>query len=115
MKTIALTAGAVALALTAGSALAAKPAAKGASVMGPSQPIPYSQLEAYTKASPKERASKDWWSGANTGASTDTAATTSRPSESSASGAVNPSPPSATPDTTSPPGVTPPDSESKPR
>jgi len=126
MKTLALAAGAAALALTAGSALAAKPAAKGASVMGPSQPLPYSQLDAYMKASPKERASKDWWSEASTGASADTSATTSQPSESSATpppspatppvdnpspGAVNPTPP----DTTNPPGVTPPDGSSKPR
>lgn len=125
MKTIVLAAGAAALALTAGSALAAKPGAKGASVMGPSQPIPYSQLDAYMKASPKQRASKDWSSEASTGASTDTSATTSQPSESSAtpppspatppvdnpsSGTVNPSP-----SPTNPPGVTPPDVSPKPR
>ena len=131
MKSFALAAGAAALALTAGSALAAKPAAKGASVMGPSQPLPYSQLDAYMKASPKERASKDWWSEANTGASADTSATTSQPSESSATpppspatppvdnpspGAVNPSTsPPTQPDTTTPPGVTPPDGSSTPR
>lgn len=46
---------------------------------GPSQPIPYSQMKAYDKASPKARATKDWWSGstsAPTGMSTDTSATT---------------------------------------
>lgn len=72
---------------------------------GPKQPIPYSQLDAYTKASPKLRASKDWWAGAPqaaTGLSTDTAAaapaTTSDPaatapsSTSSGDTAVNPMP-----------------------
>ena len=33
-----------------------------AAVAGPAQPIPYAQLAAYLKASPKQRATKDWWS-----------------------------------------------------
>jgi hypothetical protein len=121
LKTLALAAGADALALTAGSALAAKPAAKGASVTGPSQPLPYSQLDAYMKASPKQRASTDWWSEANTGTSTDTSATVGQPSESAppvddpSSGAVNPSPSASTPpDTANPPGVAPPDGAPNP-
>ncbi len=124
MKTLALAAGAAALAITAGSALAAKPGARGASVAGPSQPLPYSQMDAYMKASPKQRASKDWWAGASTGASADTAATaTAQPPDSSAAptlpvdnpspGAVNPSP--STPETTNAPGVTPPDGSTTPR
>ena len=81
----------------------------------PKQPIPYAQLDAYLKASPKERASKDWWSGsASTGASTDTSATapatttdtsvnppasTSMPSDSSTS---MPSTPPTLPEASSP-------------
>ena len=57
----------------AGAASAA-PQAKASG--SPKQPIPYSQLDAYLKASPKTRASKDWWSGsASTGTSADTSAT----------------------------------------
>jgi hypothetical protein len=108
MKTLALAVGAAALVLSAGSAaLAAKSSsAKGATAMGPSQPIPYPQLDAYLKASPKERASKDWWSGASTGAGTDTAATTTAPSASSS--------PSAAP-TESKPEAAPPEGSSTPK
>jgi hypothetical protein len=63
-------------ALVSGAASAAPQAKASAAMAGPSQPIPYAQLDAYLKASPKQRASKDWWSGsASTGASTDTSAT----------------------------------------
>jgi len=75
MRIILLAAGAAALAITAGPVLAAS---KGATAMGPKQPIPYSQLTAYLKASPKQRATKDWWSGqevASAGASANTSAT----------------------------------------
>jgi hypothetical protein len=67
-------------ALASGAALAAPQGKAKAStaVAGPSQPIPYAQLDAYLKASPKQRASKDWWSGsASTGMSADTSATAS--------------------------------------
>ena len=71
----------VALAVLASGAASAAPQGKAktsAAVAGPSQPIPYAQLDAYLKASPKQRASKDWWSGsASTGMSADTSATTS--------------------------------------
>jgi hypothetical protein len=67
MKTILFAAGAVAIAFTASQALAT-PA-------GPKQPIPYSQLNAYLKASPKLRATKDWSATAPTGASVNTNAT----------------------------------------
>jgi len=86
MKTILLAAGAAAVALSAGPTLAA---AKHAAIAGPKQPIPYSQLSAYLKASPKQRMSKDWWSGqtsvaanADTGATANTSSTTSTPSSS---------------------------------
>src|SRR5579859_546092 len=99
MKTILLAAGAAAVALSSGLAMAQAAA-------GPKQPIPYSQLSAYMKASPKVRARKDWWSGqamasASTGASANASATTTAgsdvrstpdaaPSASSPSTSVNP-------------------------
>ena len=70
-----LAAGVALSVLVSGAAFAA-PQAKGPAAAAPKQPIPYSQLDAYLKASPKTRASKDWWSGsASTGAATDTSAT----------------------------------------
>lgn len=71
-------------------------------VAGPKQPIPYSQLDAYMKASAKTRASKDWWAGsASTGMTSDTSATA--PAMPSATmppapdTAVNPAPSAAPP------------------
>jgi hypothetical protein len=79
-----------------GSALAAQ--AKAAPQVGPKQPIPYSQLDPYLKASPKARATKDWWAGsAETGMSTDTAATTMATPTASGDTAVNPAPEAAPP------------------
>ena len=49
MKTILLAAGALAVTLCAGQALAAKHSAGGAAIAGPKQPIPYAQLDAYLK------------------------------------------------------------------
>jgi hypothetical protein len=112
----------VALAVLVSGAASAAPQSKGSTAStSPDRPIPYSQLDAYLKASPKTRASKDWWSGsATTGTSTDTSATvpatdtspstttdtsvnppasTSMPSDSSTS---MPSTPPALPDSTSP-------------
>jgi hypothetical protein len=57
MKTILWAAGAVAVAFTAGQALAAR------TPKMPKQPIPYAELNAYLKASPKQQASKDWSAG----------------------------------------------------
>jgi hypothetical protein len=80
MKTILIAASAAAIALSAGLACAAQTGP------GPKQPIPYAQLGSYMKASPKARASKDWWSGqtasADTGASANTSATAANPSSS---------------------------------
>lgn len=79
-----------------GSALAVQ--AKSSTQLGPKQPIPYAQLNAYTKASPKVRASKDWWAGsAETGMSTDTSATTTAVPSAGADTAVNPAPSAAPP------------------
>ena len=81
-----------------GSALAAQ--AKSSTQLGPKQPIPYSQLNAYAKASPKVRASKDWWAGqaeASTGLSTDTSATAPATPTAGADTAVNPAPSAAPP------------------
>lgn len=104
MKTIIVAASAVALALSAGSALAGGKA-KGPTVAAPKQPIPYSQLDAYLKASPRQRANKDWWNQAeaSTGMAANTSATartvpndTPRSDPAMPSGAVNPSPADAT-------------------
>ena len=83
MKTILLAAGAAALVLSAGPTLAA--AKHAATMAGPKQPIPYGQLDAYLKASPKQRMAKDWWSGqagADTGAAASASATAATPSPS---------------------------------
>lgn len=72
-KTLAATA-AFSMLVGGGSALAQS---KSSATVGPKEPIPYSQLNAYMKASPKARASKDWWANsttAPTGMSTDTSA-----------------------------------------
>jgi hypothetical protein len=71
-----LAAGAVLAMLVSGAAIAAPKAKASAAVAAPKQPIPYAQLDAYLKASPKARANTDWWSGsASTGMSADTSAT----------------------------------------
>jgi molybdate transport system ATP-binding protein len=104
MKIILLAAGVAAIAFSAG-AVAAAP-----TVAGPKQPIPYSELSAYMKASPKVRAHKDWWSGqtaqasasAETGSAANTSATApSLPADTAAapSGATSANPPSTGGDT----------------
>jgi len=73
-KTLVATA-ALSMLVGGGSALAQS---RSSTTAGPKQPIPYSKLDAYMKASPKARASKDWWAGsttAPTGMSADTSAT----------------------------------------
>ncbi|WP_372785146.1 hypothetical protein [Phenylobacterium sp.] len=118
MKTILLAAGAVALAITAGPVLAAS---KPATAAAPKQPIPYSQLGAYLKASPKQRASKDWWSGqeaASTGASANTSATTTAGSDVRSTPDAAPSTPStsgASLAPVTPPVATPPAGEVNPQ
>ena len=80
MKTMLLAAGVAATVLSAGSALAAtKHHAMGGAVAPPKQPIPYAELNSYLKASPAQRARKDWWSGqmASTGTSANTSASSS--------------------------------------
>ncbi|WP_091741799.1 hypothetical protein [Phenylobacterium immobile] len=57
--------------------------------VGPKQPIPYSQLKAYSNASPAQRASRDWQaaeSRARTGVAADTAATAADPKPTAGSG-----------------------------
>ena len=70
VNTILLTTGAVAIAFSATQALAAPAPAS------PKQPIPYSQLSTYLKASPKQQATKDWSAAAAMGAGVNTSATT---------------------------------------
>jgi hypothetical protein len=94
MKTMLMAASAAAIALSAGL-FSATQASAAPTAAGPKQPIPYSQLSAYMKASPKTRASKDWWSGqqasnsapmptagAETGAAANTSATAPSPTPS---------------------------------
>ena len=88
MKTIAMAAGAAAMLLTAGAADAAskhhkkhhhRGHAATMSYASPPQPIPYAQLDSYLAASPRQRASRDWWAGsamASTGTSANAAAST---------------------------------------
>lgn len=101
MKSIVLAAGVAAVALMGGSAMAAPKAKMVAAVAAPAQPIPYAQLDAYLKASPKERASRDWWAGAAaTGAPADASASTAATSDTSTAAApaapVNPAPDAST-------------------
>ncbi len=118
IKTLAV--GAALSILAVGGSALAQTKADTALVTGPKEPIPYSQLDAYLQASPKMRASKDWWvaeAGAApqsaTAASVDTAATMPAPSgampgdaKTSADTSVNPMPDAAAP--TSPPETPPP-------
>lgn len=97
-KTLAATA-ALSMLIGGGSALAQS---KSSVTAGPKQPIPYSQLDAYTKASPKARASKDWWAGSSTaptGMSTDTSATAPGVNSSTMSGSPMGSSPMGSTDT----------------
>ena len=66
MRTIILAAGAAALTLSAGAAFAAGPKDRTTTGVGPKQPIPYSQLDAYGKASANQRATRDWWANSAT-------------------------------------------------
>jgi len=70
MKTFLLIAGVASLTFAAGQVLAQRAPAS------PRSPIPYSELNAYLKATPKQRATKDWWSSAQTGVSSDVSART---------------------------------------
>jgi hypothetical protein len=95
------------LALAAASAVASTPAlaaghhaSMGAMVKPPAQPLPYAQLDAYLKASPKQRASKDWWAeGAPVGAAANTSATAPAiPGDTPASATPSPSMTTPNPD-----------------
>lgn len=95
-----LAAAAAALAFAAAPTAFAGPGQKAGS---PAQPIPYSQIEAYRKATPAQRASRDWSAGlsAQTGVTADTSANApvaTQPAEPSASTArSDPAPESITP------------------
>ena len=72
-----LAASATLAALAVASGAIAAPAARAAyPSTSPKQPIPYSQLDTYLKASPKLRAKTDWWdtNAASTGSAANTAA-----------------------------------------
>ena len=102
MRLTILAAGVALAALTAASgATAGQTARSSGAVAGPAQPIPYSQLNTYLKASPKQRTSKDWWSGsanASTGMSTDTSA--SVPANERTAESLPSTPPTNQPDAT---------------
>ena len=74
MNRIVLIAAIAAAGLTAGATQAAS--THTGAYAEPSQPIAYSNLNTYLKASPKQRAARDWGAGAATGASVNTTATT---------------------------------------
>ncbi|WP_425995989.1 hypothetical protein [Caulobacter sp. DWR1-3-2b1] len=79
IKTIATGA---ALTLAIAASASAQTTAKRNTMIGPKAPIPYGQLKAYSNASAKTRASKDWWqdsAAASTGAAVDTSATAPMP------------------------------------
>lgn len=79
IKTIATGA---ALALAVAASASAQTTAKSETMIGPKAPIPYGQMKAYSSASAKTKASKDWWNGsadASTGAAVDTSATAPMP------------------------------------
>lgn len=79
IKTIATGA---ALTLAIAASASAQTTARNQTMIGPKAPIPYGQLKAYSSASAKTRASKDWWNGsasASTGAAIDTSATAPMP------------------------------------
>ncbi|MFT4252396.1 MAG: hypothetical protein QM608_07920 [Caulobacter sp.] len=98
MLTKTLLAGAALAMIVSGAAVANPKIKAGAAAAAPKQPIPYDQLDAYLKASPKQRAAKDWWAGeAATGMQADTSAnlppaptTGSMSGEANAGMAVNP-------------------------
>jgi hypothetical protein len=78
MKLQVLLAGATVLALSAAVASTAS-AAPGGKYAEPSQPVAYSKLNSYLKATPRQRARKSWaldQSAASTGTATNTSATT---------------------------------------
>lgn len=124
MKILIAAASLAALVLAVDSASAATKHRTGGAVAAPKQPIPYSQLDSYLKASPRQRASKDWWSGAETGAQANTAATTPAlpndtpaASETTPSNSMAPNSSTAAPNTQSPPdatSATPPGAEASP-
>jgi hypothetical protein len=64
-----LIAGAAIAAMTAVSAYAASSSHNAGAYAGPSQPIAYSSLKSYMKASPSQRAKRDWSGGSAASAS----------------------------------------------
>jgi hypothetical protein len=107
MKTILLAAGAIAVTMIGGSALAAPRhhKASSAAYAEPKQPIPYAQLGAYMKASPTQRASNDWWSGQTMASSASTGSTANAAATAPAASTPDTTPSaSASPGPTTPPG-----------
>jgi hypothetical protein len=83
--------------------------AKASTYAAPAQPIAYSQLGAYLKASPRQRASMDFTSGgASTGAAANTAATPPATTDTTAAPAAPAAPAAEAPPAATPPAATPP-------
>jgi hypothetical protein len=62
MRTLTLTLATLAAAAAlAGSAQAQNSGPSSGAYASPPRPIPHSQLDAYLRASPRERATRDWW------------------------------------------------------
>jgi hypothetical protein len=124
MKTQIL-AGAAVLALIAGGAASAATHKTAGAYAEPSQPVAYSKLDAYLKASPTKRAKQDWSVGsttsasaAPTGAAANTSVTTGMaPASSAPASAPDNSATTAPPETAAPPAPpapSPPDQMSAP-
>ena len=124
MRTILLAAGAAALALSAGPSLSATEHHAASKAASPLQPIPYAELDAYLKASPAQRAKKDWWSGqASSATGANASATTSASPDATPPTTTSSTPPSlgggtapsaAAPAPAPPPIATPPSTEVNP-
>lgn len=70
----------VLLAAVIASPVVAEGAKPGSAWVGPARPVPYSQLDAYRKASPLQRATRDWnAAAARTGVAADTSAVVDAP------------------------------------
>jgi hypothetical protein len=116
MKLHVLLAGAAVVALSFTAASAASAAGSGKFAQ-PSQPVAYSKLGAYLKATPKQRARGNWGvdqtaaANAQTGTAANTSMTTTpQPGATSDQSGTAMTPPAATPpDATPPPAATPPE------
>ncbi|MDB5456789.1 MAG: hypothetical protein JWP92_2374 [Caulobacter sp.] len=91
LKTLAAGAALAALVVAGAADAAPKTSRSAYPITSPKRPIPYSQLDTYLKASPKLRASTDWWADtASTGSAANTAAIVSATGGPSAGKLIDP-------------------------